>query len=131
MLTRAVGPLAACLLAIRSLQALLHMTWRAVFPVLTWTAAPLQVCLLAVQSLDALLRLAVTRQELAAIVQGMPGPDPAAGMLEAAEGGALCGQDYSQKSFAVCRLMLSTKCLCQVQSGLWPQPLSFAGSTHH
>ena len=89
MLTWAVVALPACLLAIRSLQALQHMTWRAVFSVLTWTAAPVQVCLLAVQSLDALLRLAVTRQELAAIVHGMPEPDPAAGMLEVAEGGAL------------------------------------------
>ena len=73
------------LLVVQSLGALLRITWRAV-AVLPLTAVPLQVCLLAVQSLDALLRLAVTRQELAATVQGMPEPDPAAGTLEVAEG---------------------------------------------
>ena len=86
MLTCAAVPLQACLLAIESLQTLLHITQRAVLPALMLTAVPLQVCLLAVQSLDALLRLAVTRQELAATVQGMPEPDPAAGTLEVAEG---------------------------------------------
>ena len=72
--------------------ALLHIAHMTNCPVLTLPAAPLQVCLLAVQSLDALLRLAVTRQELAATVQGMPEPDPAAGTLEVAEGAWLWGQ---------------------------------------
>ena len=103
------GLLCPCRLAClpkQSLDALLQISLRAV-SVLTLTAVPLQVCLLAVQSLDALLRLAVTRQELTATVQGMPEPDPAAGALEIADGAWLLVQEYCPKSSADCRLVLS------------------------
>ena len=103
------GLLCPCRLAClpkQSLDALLQISQRAV-SVLTLTAVPLQVCLLAVQSLDALLRLAVTRQELTATVQGMPEPDPAAGALEIADGAWLLVQEYCPKSSADCRLVLS------------------------